>query len=470
MSATGVKRTKVVAETETLEPKLIYGAEQDWKEWQARRLVLLWSIRRVPLKLFALCAIASILIPFFIPNSYTATSQLMPPENMTSSNMAMLATLTAKAGPLGGITSDLLNVKTSSGLFIGVLTSENILEQMVTQFNLTKVYKVDDDEEAQAKLNGKTFIREDKNSGLIAISVTDHDPQRAAAMANAYVDKLNALLGQLSTSSAHKERVFLEERLKFVKQDLDQATNQLAKFSSSTDTLDPQQESKAMLDAAGNITAQLVASESQLQGLRQIYTDRHPRVRALNARVEQLRMELRKLGGAPETAGAGQETKQILDGATQPSSTAYPSIRTLPLLGAKYEDYYRNLKIQESVYELLTSQNELAKVQEAKEIPTIRVLDVAKPPRKKISPHRALLSVLGIFVSFGVATICWLLAMFWQEVDPRDPRLMVVHDLLGRARRQFPWSSSSNAKFDSGREVVSPLRKGQNGPDDKIFD
>ncbi len=470
MSATGVKRTKVATETEPLEPKLIFEAERDLKEWQARRLLLLWSLRRVPLKLFAICVIASVIVPFFIPNSYTATSQLMPPDNMTSSNMAMLATLTSKAGPLGGITSDLLNVKTSTGLFIGVLASENISQQMVTQFNLTKVYKVKDDEEAQARLSENTFIREDKNSGLIAISVTDHDPRRAAAIANAYVEKLNALLGQLSTSSAHKERAFLEERLKLVKQDLDQATNQLAQFSSSTDTLDPQQESKAMLDAAGNITAQLVASESQLQGLRQIYTDRHPRVKSLNARVEQLHKELAKLGGIPETAAAGQDAKLTQSSGAQTSSTAYPSIRTLPLLGAKYGDYYRRLKIQESVFELLTSEYELAKVQEAKEIPTIRVLDVAQPPRKKVSPHRTLLSLLGIVVSFGVATICWLLAMLWHEVDPRDPRLVVVHDLLGRAREQLPWSLNGKARSNLGRDVISPLRKGPSSPEDETFD
>jgi uncharacterized protein involved in exopolysaccharide biosynthesis len=470
MSATGVKRTKVVTETETLEPKLIYGAERDWKEWQAQRLLLLWSIRRVPLKLFAICSIVSIIVPFFIPNSYTATSQLMPPENMTGSNMAMLANLTAKTGPLGGITSDLLNVKTSAGLLIGVLASENILEQMVTQFNLTKVYKVKDDEEAQAKLSENTFIREDKNSGLIAISVTDRDPQRAATIANAYVEKLNALLGQLSTSSAHKERVFLEERLKLVKQDLDQATNQLAQFSSSTDTLDPQQESKAMLDAAGNITAQLVASESQLQGLRQIYTDKHPRVKALNARVEQLRKELERLGGIPEAAAADKDAKLSPSSGTQPASTAYPSIRNLPLLGAKYGDYYRHIKIQESVFELLTSQYELAKVQEAKEIPTIRVLDVARPPRKRVSPHRTLLSLLGIFVSFGVASICWLLAMLWHEVDPRDPRVVVVHDLVGRAREHLPWSWNGKARSNFGREIISPLRKGPSSPEGETFD
>jgi hypothetical protein len=166
----------------------------------------------------------------------------------------------------------------------------------------------------------------------------------------------------------------------------------------------------------------------------------------------------------------GQGTKQSLDAGTQSSSTAYPSIRTLPLLGAKYGDYYRHLKIQESVYELLTSQYELAKVQEAKEIPTIRVLDVAKPPRRKISPRRALLSLLGIFVSFGVATICWLLAMFWHEVDPRDPRLVMVNDLLRCARSQLPWSLNGKARSDSGHEVVSSLRKGQNRPDDEIFD
>jgi uncharacterized protein involved in exopolysaccharide biosynthesis len=470
MSVSGVKKAKAVTETETLEPKLIYESERDWKEWQARRLRMLWGLRQIPLKVFAVCAIASMVIPFFIPNTYVATTQLMPPENVSNSNLAMIGAVTAKAGPLSGVASDLLNLKTPAGLFIGILTSQNIQSQLVTQFDLAKNYKVKDEDEALVKLNENTSVREDKNSGLIDISVMDRNPQRAADIANAYAEKLNSLLSELSTSSAHRERVFLEERLKLVKQDLDNATNQLAQFSSSTDTLDPQQEGKAMLDAAGNITAQLIASESQLEGLRQIYTDRHPRVKTLNARVEELRKQLQKLGGAPGTAQA-QNAKEVSNPGDAASSSAYPSIRSLPLLGAKYTDYYRHLRIQETVYELLTGQYELAKVQEAKEIPSIKILDVAKAPRKKLSPHRILLMLLGLFVSFGVATICWLLAMLWHGVDPLDPRLVFVNDLVGEVKAQLPWASKDNEKSDSARDTtVSPLRKRHSNQTDETFD
>src|SRR5437899_1868594 len=104
--------------------------------------------------------------------------------------------------------------------------------------------------DARTKLDEKTSISEERKSGIITISVTDHSPQRAAALANAYVDELNSRASELSTSSAHRERVFLEERLKVAKQDLDDASNQLAQFSSKHNTLDIQQEGKAMLDPA----------------------------------------------------------------------------------------------------------------------------------------------------------------------------------------------------------------------------
>src|SRR5437879_12169304 len=133
---------------------------------------------------------------------------------------------------------------------------------------------------------------------MISISVTDHTPQRAAALASAYVDQLNTLVSELSTSSAHREREFLEERLKVAKQDLDDASNQLAQFSSKNNTLDIQQEGKAILDAAGSIAGEMIVAQSQLEGLRQIYTDNNSGVRSLNARVKELRKQLEKLGGA----------------------------------------------------------------------------------------------------------------------------------------------------------------------------
>ncbi len=105
-----------------------------------------------------------------------------------------------------------------------------------------------------------TAISEDRKSGIITISVTDRDPQRAAAIANAYVDELNSLVAQLSTSAAHREREFLEDRLKVAKVDLDEASNQLAQFSSKNNTLDIQVEGKATSDAAGSLAVILTVA------------------------------------------------------------------------------------------------------------------------------------------------------------------------------------------------------------------
>lgn len=464
MSATGVKRAKAI-ETEPLEPTLFYHGERDWKELQARRLGLVWRLRKTPLRVFLIGCVLSLVIPFLIPKTYVATTQLMPPENSSNANLVMAA-VSAKAGPLSGMATDLLNLKTSAHLFIGVMTSPKVEDQVVSQFDLKKVYRVKDDEEARNKLNEHTFIREDKNSGLIAISVSDHDPKMAADLANAYVDRLNTLMSEISTSSAHTERVFLEERLKLVKQDLDIATNRLAQFSSRTDTLDPQQQGKAMLDVAGGITAQLIAAQSQAEGLRQMYTDRHPRLKALNARIAELRKELERLGGNSDgVIAAGLPPQDGLQQGEVSPDSGYPTIRKLPLLGAKYTDYYRHIKIQETVYELLTGQYELAKVQEAKEVPTIKVLDVAYPPHKKASPNRVLLAMLGGCLSFGLASLCWTGAVLWQEVDPRDPRLMMARKVVGQMKAQLPWNASNRRE-----SIGAPRREVRSSPADETFD
>src|SRR6202795_961873 len=230
----------------------------------------------------------------------------MPPDPQSTSGMVMMAAMAAKAGGgLGGVAGDLLGLKSSGELFIGVLRGSTAKERLIQQFDLRKVYGARLVMDARMRLDENTSISEDKKSGIITISVTDHSPQRAAALAGAYVDQLNSLVSELSTSSAHRERVFLEERLKVAKQDLDDASNQLAQFSSKNSTLDMQLEGKAMLDAAGSISGEMIAAQSQLEGLRQIYTDNNSRVRSLKARVTELRKQLEKLGGTQAKGADG---------------------------------------------------------------------------------------------------------------------------------------------------------------------
>lgn len=426
---------------------------KDSREWQAERLRLLWGRRRLFFRAGVIGLLVSTLIAFSIPKFYTSTAQLMPPDTQSSSGIAMMAAMAAKVGGgLGSMAGDLLGVKSSGALFIGVLKSQTAQDRLIQQFDLRKIYGKRLIADARTKLDENTSISEDRKSGIITISVTDHSPQRAAAIANAYVDELNSLVSQLSTSSAHRERMFLEERLKVAKQELDDASSQLAQFSSKNNTLDIQQEGKAMLDAAGTIAGEMIAAQSQLEGLRQIYTDNNARVRSLNARVAELRRQLEKLGGKQVNGGnesAASNGQAADQQAGQSGSMPYPTIRSLPLLGAKYADYYRRTKIQETVYELLTQQYELAKVQEAKETPSVKVLDPGRVPEKKSFPPRLLIMFLGTFLSV-VCSVAWVLGLrSWEIADPNDPRKILAQEVVATMKAHAPWATRNGSGSDS---------------------
>jgi uncharacterized protein involved in exopolysaccharide biosynthesis len=472
MKGTGVKQSPESPDSEVFDPmgpdERELGAAH---KHQAELLRLLWDHRRLLLRAVAVGLLLSALVAFLIPSSYTATTQLMPPDQQSSSSgLAMMAALAGKAsgsGNLAGLTGDLLGLKSSGALFVGVLRSETSEDRIIEQFDLKKLYGTRLTTVARKILDQNTAISEDRKSGIITISVTDHDPKRAAAMANAYVDGLNSLVAQLSTSAAHREREFLEERLKVAKADLDNASNQLAQFSSKNNTLDIEQEGKAMLDAASILAGQLIAAESELQGLRQIYTDNNARVRALNARVGELRKQLEKLGGTQEGSQknpARNASLAPLQSGDQPSDKTgtvapFPTIRNLPLLGAKYADYYQQAKIQATVFEMLTEQYELAKVQEAKETPSVKVLDPARLPEWKSYPPRLLIMFLGTFLALAATAVWVLAARSWEQVNPADPRKVLALEVAATIRANAPWGSQNgNAPHNWPQKIWSRLR------------
>jgi len=448
---------------------------EDSREWQADQLRLLWGHRRFFFRAVAIGLLVSTLVAFLIPKSYTSTTQLLPPDPQSTSGMTMMAAMAARAGGgLAGVAGDLLGLKTSGALFIGVLRSQTSQDRLIQQFDLRKVYGARLVIDARMRLDENTSISEDKKSGIITISVTDHSPQRAAALASAYVDQLNSLVSELSTSSAHRERVFLEERLKVAKQDLDDASNQLAQFSSKNNTLDIQLEGKAMLDAAGSLAGEMIAAQSQLEGLRQIYTDSNPRVRSLNARVGELRRQLEKLGGTQANPVNGTSASQEHTGDPSAAKVGgglpYPTIKSLPLLGAKYAEYYRRATTQETVYEMLTGQYELAKVQEAKETPSVKVLDPAKIPEKKSFPPRLVIMFLGTFLVCAMSVVWVLGSARWEEVDTQDPRKVLVQEVAGSLKAGMPWAPPNGSRAQAAAHrvwtrVVRRNGSGEHGQD-----
>jgi uncharacterized protein involved in exopolysaccharide biosynthesis len=425
------------------------NAFASWQQTRLARLRLVWNRRRFLMRATATGLLVSTLMAVLIPKRYTSTTQLMPPDSQSTSGMAMMAALASRDGGVGALAGDLAGLRSSGALFIGVLRSETSQDRLLQQFDLGKVYGTRMVADARKKLDENTSISEDRKSGIITISVTDRSPQRAAALATAYVDQLNTLVAELSTSAAHRERVFLDERLKVVKQDLDDASNQLAQFSSKNNTLDIQTEGRAMLDAAANLEGQVIAAQSELQGLRQIYTANNPRVRSLDARAGELRRELEKLGGTN-----GNVAQVAGPSADHSAEMPYPSIRNLPLLGVKYADYFRRTKIQETVYELLTEQSEMAKVQEAKETPSVKVLDPARVPENKSFPPRLMIIFLCTFLVLAGA-IVWVVGQgLWAEVDPQDPGKIFMDEVFQTVNARMPWATPNGSPVQAATHRV----------------
>jgi uncharacterized protein involved in exopolysaccharide biosynthesis len=413
----------------------------DLRATAVAQLRVLWDKRRTLNKAFLVGLAAGCLIAFLIPARYESSVQLMPPDNQSSSGLAMLAALSGKAGGgLGTFAGDLLGIKSSGALFVGILTSMTVEDRLVERFQLKKIYSVKLEEDARNKLGENTGLSEDRKSGIITITVIDRDPKRAAAIAQAYVEELNQLVAELSTSSAHRERVFLEERLTAVKQDLDDASVKFSQFASKNTAIDIKEQGRAMVDAAAKLQGELIAAESESKGLEQIYMPNNVRVRSVQARIAELRRQLEKLGELG-TADKNQESDS--------SRPLYPSIRELPILGVTYSDLYRRTRIQEAVYEALTQQYELAKVQEAKETPSVKVLDAARVPEKKSFPPRLLITCLVSFLCLGGAVFCVLLRARWDETDTQDPGKLFAREVLRSMNGHMPWATPNGSRLQA---------------------
>lgn len=423
------KRTHDRTEPDVLEPLLLDDeaeiSEDDGKsrERAIASLRLLWSHRAWLRRVVLYGLIASSLIAFLIPARYQSTARLMPPGEKQG-GLAMLAAVTGTAPGLGALAGDLLGMNNDGAVLVGVLGSRTVQDRLIEKFGLLDLYSASSMEDARKVLAGRTDVSEGRKNGIIEIKTWDNDPERARAMAATYVAELDRLVAEVSTSAARRERVFIEERLKVVKQELDQAALEFSQFASKNTAIDIKEQGRAMVEAAATLQGQMIVAQTELESLRQFYTDSNVRVRAVRARIAELKDQLGKLSGGD------------LPGSSTPADadSIYPSIRKLPLLGVTYADLFRRTKVAEVVYELLTQQYELAKVQEAKEIPSVKILDAPVLAEKKSFPPRLLFAGLGTFLAFG-AGVGWILARErWQALDREDPGKRLGEEVVQSVR------------------------------------
>jgi uncharacterized protein involved in exopolysaccharide biosynthesis len=454
----------LIGELDRLRPKNLpengsreVGEDRAAQSSQVSFLELMWAERRFIVRSGFTSLLLFTIVAFLLPKRYTATARLMPPGYGANSQLALaLPALSEQGGANGaggvmGLASQLLGMNTSGELVIGALQSRTVEDRVVDRLGLMAVYSDKYREDARKHLERYTEISIGARTGIISIQATDKSPVRAAAIANAYVNELNQVLADVNASSAHRERVFLQGRIGEVKEQSEADGKEFALFASQNAALDIPSQAKAMVAAGAELQSQLIVAQSELKGLQQIYTSENARVRAAKARVDELQKQFDKFGGK----GVDPEKDTALA-----QSEVYPSVRQLPLLGMKYLDLYRRTKVNETVFELLTKEYEIAKIQEVREAPTAEILDTAAVPEKKSSPHRFLMMLVGAVLG-GLLGCMWIASRrVWEETDPRDPRKILAQDVFSTLKaRTLDTRLGQKSRVLMGRLVSRLLQR-----------
>jgi capsule polysaccharide export protein KpsE/RkpR len=394
-----------------------------WKIWHKRHLLAKVGIRAL---------ILSTLAAFLIPNKFESITRVLPSDSIPHTG-GMLSALAGISGSssAGSSSSSLLDMagealgtKNNGALYVALLKSRTVQENLVRRFNLMKVYHVGSMGAARKILEKRADITEDRKSFVITLSVTDHDRQRARDLAQGYIEELNNLLAHVTTSSAGQQRLFLEQRLVQVRKDLETAEKNFSQYSSKNATLDLPEQTRAMVESGAILEAQVIAAQSEVEGLQQVYTSNNVRVRTAQARLSELQRKLQQMGGAadgPPSHVSGANDQQL-----------YPPIRQLPLLGVEWADLYREVKVEETVFQLLTTQYELARMEEARETPVLNIVDPASLPERKSFPPRLVLIIASTFLCVALGAL-WILAQErWHSISYDSPTKLFLQD-IGRA-------------------------------------
>ena len=389
--------------------------------------------RRFIIWFWLIAVILSVIISFILPKIYTATATIMPPS--TSGDSASLLGSLGLGGNLGGLASMVLGMPSSADLYVDMLNSRVIADTLITRFDLKQVYHKKYHEDTLKALANRTEIQKTKGE-MVAVTVEDKDPNRAAAIANAYVDELDKLTRQLGMSSAGRMRVFLEKRINETKRELQTAEDNLKEFQTNHKMIALDEQTKAMVEGAAQLEGQLIAAETELGILRSFATAANPRVKLVQTKIAELKKQLGLLAGSSAHATNESGAKR---GFARPSSDSFSiPLSQVPDLGLEFVRLLREVKIQETVFELLTQQYELARVNEAKDTQTIQVVDIAKIPDKKTKPKRSLIVLITIVLAFTVAVFISFIRNYLDNLDIKNKQKW--EKLIGELRRKQPIS------------------------------
>jgi uncharacterized protein involved in exopolysaccharide biosynthesis len=361
-------------------------------------VLLLWRNRKTILRFAVAAMVLTALIVFFVLKpTYTANAVFLPPQSSPGGAMSQLAGQLGSLGAIGALGA----LKNPGDVYMGILASRTIADELIKRFDLQSVYKTKRLSDTETALKNSSKFISGKDS-LITISVVDSDPRRAASLANGYLDALYDQNGRLALTESGQRRVFFEQQLAREKDALADAEVELKKTQELTGMIAPVGQAQVAIEAMQQLRAQITSRQVGLSVLQQGATERNPEVVRAQAEIERLQEQLRKL--------ENDSSKRT------PGSVQAPTAK-VPELALEYVRKQREVKYHETLFELLARQYESARLDESREAPLLQVVDKAIVPDRKSGPHRTLLTLVGMILGFMAGTLWVILSNAMKNLN-----------------------------------------------------
>lgn len=363
-------------------------------------LILLWARRLFLVWATVAALITGLIISLLIPPSFTSTAVVLPPQQQSTSAAALMGQLSSLAS-IAGPSS--LGLKSPSDMYVGFLKSRTIADDLIKRLSLAQVYKRKQMVDLRKALAAHTDIETGKD-GLIRITVTDHDPNRASEIANAYVDGLYKLNSTLAVTEAAQRRIFFDRQVDEEKKALANAEDELRATEHKTGVIQLAGQTQELLASMANLKAQLSSAEVERQGMRTYATDQNPDMIRIQQNISTLQGQIAEL--------ESDQKKQPDSGDMNLSAGRTPED------SLEYTRKLREVKYHDALYDLLSKQEEAARIDEAKSAPVLQLVDSAVPSDKKSGPPRLLITlavgligvvvaILWILITSSMATLRW---------------------------------------------------------------
>lgn len=361
-------------------------------------LLVVAKHNRFIIKWTGIAALLAIVVSLIMPNIYTAETVIMPPREAPSTASMMFGQLSSLGGMSPGAAT-ILGMKNPSDLYVTMLKSRSIADALITRFKLKALYDAKTMKDTRKELEYQSKITAAKD-GFITIEYSNKDPQLAATITNAYVEELRSLSQNLALTEASRRRLFLEQQLTASKLALENAERSLKESQEKTGLISLDKQGDAMIGAVASLRAQVAAKQVELSAMRVFATAQNPDYRQGLEMIAGLKAQLAKL--ERENVGGNGDIM-------------VPTAK-IPELGLAYVRKLREVKYQESLYELLSKQLEMAKIDEVKSATIIQVVDIALPPEVKSKPKRALIVILATILAFFIT----MLLAFFKEANAKS--------------------------------------------------